>query len=920
MSASRVQFEQIVALASDAILMLDDRGIICYANSAAVSLFARPLEALLGADFGFIVIPDAPTEIEIPRAGGVVSVDLRSVEMAMDGSAVTLLYLRDVSERKLAAGALQTANQRLEEAQRIARLGYWEWQPQSQRLTWSQMVYEIFGQDPASYTPTHEGYYRAVHPEDRELVQAAELAARRTGVLDEEHRIIRPDGTVRWIRQVARVQPGDAGRMDWMLGTVQDISERKFAETRLRDRERLIQIAAEVARIGGWEVDLEANRVTWSDEVCRIHEVAPGTIVPVEEGIAFYAPEWRERITRVFTACARDGIGYDEELQIITAKGRRVWVRTTGVAVRGSAGKITRVQGAFQDISERKVAEERLRLSAAVFENTSEGVIITDTTPAIIAINPAFTEINGYSAQDVLGRNPNLLKSGQHESEFYIQMWRELLDRGHWRGEIWNRRKDGEIYPQWVNINAVHSDLGRTTHYVGVFSDLSDVKRSEAQIERLAHRDPLTDLPNRLLFRTRLEQALLRAGANHTHVGMLLVDIDGFRHVNDSLGHAAGDIALREVAKRLTALVRIDETVARLSGDELALLIEAEDEIDARTALMAERIGERLKEPFAVGDSELFISASIGIAVYPGDGEDVAELLQNCDAALYQARESGGNTYRHYARALTDYARERVTLTSELHRAIERDELTLFYQPLVETDTRRVAGLEALVRWNHPERGLVMPNSFIRLAEDTGLIVPLGAWVLRRACQQARAWEIARIPFGRIAVNVSGIQIQRSDFARTLASILHETGLDASRIELELTETFIMDLRQDAPRLLGELRDLGVGLAMDDFGTGYSSLAYLKGLPFDTLKIDRSFISGLPQDTASAAIVNAITTLGTNLGFHVLAEGVETEAQLQFLIRAGCRNAQGYLFSQPVPADAVGELISRIARTVPTHD
>ncbi len=573
MPASRVQFELIVASASDAILMLDDQGIIGYANAAAVSLFDCPLDALLGADFGFIVIPDEPTEIEIPCAGRVVSADLRSVEMTMDGNAVVLVYLRDVTERKLAESALQAANTRLQESQRIARFGYWEWQPQTRLLSWSQMVYEVFGQDPNTYTPTYEGYYRAVHPADRSPLKAAELAARLTGVLEQEHRIIRPDGAVRWVRQVARLLTGDGEHQGWMLGTVQDISERKFAETRLRDRERLIQIAAEVARIGGWEVDLDANRAIWSDEVCRIHEVAPGTIAPVEEGIAFYAPEWRERITQVFSACARAGVGYDEELQIITAKGRRVWVRTTGVAVRDSTGKITRVQGAFQDISERKVAEERLRLSAAVFENTSEGVIITDTTPAIIAVNPAFTEISGYNTQDVLGRNPNLLKSGQHEPAFYDEMWRALLDRGHWRGEIWNRRQDGEIYPQWVNINAVRSDLGQTTHYVGVFSDLSDIKRSEAQIERLAHRDPLTDLPNRLLFRTRLEQALLRAGASCTRVGMLLIDLDGFRHVNDSLGHAAGDIALREVAKRLTALVRIDETVARLSGDELALLI-----------------------------------------------------------------------------------------------------------------------------------------------------------------------------------------------------------------------------------------------------------------------------------------------------------------------------------------------------------
>lgn len=397
-------------------------------------------------------------------------------------------------------------------------------------------------------------------------------------------------------------------------------------------------------------------------------------------------------------------------------------MRVIGAAVRDKAGRITHVHGAAQDTTEQRKTEEQLRLSAAVFDNTSEGVLITDTTPKIIAINRAFTEINGYAAEDVLGRSPGLLNSGRHEPGFYAALWSELLAQGHLRGEIWNRRKDGEIYPQWVNINAVR----------------------------------------------------------------------------------------------------------------------------------------------------------------------------------YQARESGGNTYRHYARGLTDYARERVTLTSELNRAIERNELILHDQPLVETATGRITGLEALVRRQHPERGMLFPDSFIRVAEDTGLIMPLGAWVMRRACLQAREWEAAGLPFGRIAVNVSGLQIQRSDFAQTLASILHETGLDAARIELELTETFVMDLRQDAPRLLGDLKRLGIAMAMDDFGTGYSSLAYLKGLPFDTLKIDRSFVSELPDDPASAAIATAITKLGNFLGFDVLAEGVETEAQRWFLLGVGCRRAQGYLFSPPV--------------------
>ena len=918
MNRQWVQFEQIVALASDAILVLDHQGVIRYANAAAERLFDRPIETLLEQVFGFVVIPDEPTEVEIARADGeITSADMRSVDMAMDGQPMSVVYLRDVSERKQA------------EQETLRRESFYasiledlpelicRWLPDGTITYVNNNYCRYFGR-------THEDLIgKRFVPQstekdgeriDREradnLSRLAASAEKENAFFVTETEAYRADRALRWQRWLNRGLFDSAGRITEIQSTGQDITEARATALKLRESERIVEAASSLARIGGWEADLSNGRVTWSDEVCRLHEEPLGTSPRIEEGISNYAPEWRERITRTFGACARDGVGFDEALELITARGHRRWVRTIGAAVRDEAGRITHVQGAIQDITEQRRTEEQLRLSAAVFDNTSEGVVITDTTPEIIAINRAFTEINGYTAEDVLGRNPNLLKSGRHEQGFYEALWSELLAQGHWRGEIWNRRKDGEIYPQWVNINAVRSGSGVTTHYVGVFSDLSDVKRSEAQIERLAHRDPLTDLPNRLLFRTRLEQALLRAGANRTHVGMLLVDIDGFRHINDSLGHAVGDLALREVAKRLTALVRIDETVARLSGDELALLIEGDEDIDTRAALMAERVRESVNKPFAVKATELFMSASIGIAIYPEDGTDVSELMQNCDAALYQAREAGGNTYRHYARSLTDYARERVTLTSELNRAIERDELRLHYQPLVDTESCRVNGLEVLVRWQHPERGMVLPDSFIRLAEETGLIIPLGAWVMRHACLQAHAWEAAGIPFGRIAVNVSGVQIQRSDFARTLESILHETGLDAKRLELELTETFVMDLREDAQRLLGDLKRLGIALAMDDFGTGYSSLAYLKGLPFDTLKIDRSFIGGLPDDPASAAIVTAITTLGHSLGFDVLAEGVETEAQRRFLLGVGCRRAQGYLFSPPVPPEAVVRLLS----------
>ncbi|MBK1646633.1 diguanylate cyclase [Thiocapsa imhoffii] len=920
MEPTRPHFEQIVARASDAILTLDQEGLIRYVNPAALHLFARASEELIGYPFGFVVT-DGPTEITITRPGGkVVSADVRAVEMDMEGAWVTVLYLRDVTERKASERVLLKTKSQLEEAQRITALGYWEWLPECGSLFWSAMVYEILGVDGHQVVPSERVYEQLVHPDDRAMMLAAKERSLISSAVDLDHRIIRPNGELGWVRLVARMQPDEDGHGQRLLGTIQDITERKLAETQLRDRERLIQMAADLARIGGWEVRLDSQYVIWSDEVCRIHEEPPGMRFTVEQAIAYYAPEWRERITRLFMACAHDGVGYDEEMEIITAKQRRVWIRTTAQAVHNEAGRIISVQGALQDITERKQAEERLRLTAAVFENTSEGILITDTAPVILSVNRAFTEINGYPPEDVLGQNPSLLKSGRHDTDFYRKMWQALNERGHWRGEIWNRRKDGETYPQWVNINAVKSEIGLTTHYIGVFSDISDIKRSEAQLERLAHLDPLTELPNRLLFRTRLEQSLLRAKTTGTEVGMLLVDIDGFRHINDSLGHAVGDLALREIAARLTRPARPEETVARLSGDEFALMIESNEDIETHAALTAERILETLNSALTLAGHELFIGASIGIACAPVDGTEAAELFQNSDAALYQARESGGNTYRHYARALTERAHERVRLTAELHRALDRDELVLYYQPQVDLRLDRLVGFEALLRWQHPERGLLMPDAFLPIAEEAGLMILLGEWVLQRACLQARAWERARLDVGQIAINVSGVQIQRSDFAATVTRVLRETGLAAERIELELTETFVMDLRDRAPQLLGALRDLGISLAMDDFGTGYSSLAYLKGLPFDRLKIDRSFISGLPGDPASVAIVTAITTLCTTLGFKVLAEGVETPAQRQFLLDVGCDLAQGYLFSRAVPAAAVPRLCKRLHRGLTRSD
>ncbi|SFM28426.1 PAS domain S-box-containing protein/diguanylate cyclase (GGDEF) domain-containing protein [Ectothiorhodospira mobilis] len=695
-----------------------------------------------------------------------------------------------------------------------------------------------------------------------------------------------------------------------LYSIVHDISERMEAERKLRDRERLLGMASRLAHLGGWAMDLPDGALEWSDEACRIHGLPPGTEINPETALDMVDPADRERLESALRSCAQSGRVCDEEVRVHTARGHTLWVRTLAQAVRDEQGRITRLQGAYQDISERKRSEESLRQWATVFEATSEGVIITDAHARILAVNRAFTRITGYTEAEVAGGTPALLRSGRHHRLFYRRLWDEISLHGDWRGEIWNRRKNGEVYPQWTVINAVRSETGQLTHFVGVFSDLSDIQQSREQIDRLAHRDALTNLPNRLLFQARLEQALGWCRDHRGELSVVLADLDGFKHINDSLGIGVGDALLMEMATRFRGVLQGNEVLARLGSDEFAVLLQEEEGGRCRADLVAESMRQVVQTPVQIGEHEIFVTASIGIADFPRDGRDMRQLLQFSDAAMHHAKALGGNTYCHYTEDLTDYARERVTLAAELRRALEGNELVLHYQPQVDLIDGRVVGLEALVRWHHPERGMISPARFIPMAEETGLILPLGRWVLTEACRQARAWAETGLDFGSVAVNVSGVQVQRSDMVQTVADILSETGLDSELLELEITETFVMDRRRGAAGFLRELKSMGVQLAVDDFGTGYSSLSYLKGLPFNTLKIDQGFIRGIPGDHHDIAIARAITTLGESLGMEVLAEGVETEAQREGLLDMGCHRAQGYLFSRPVPAAEIPALLA----------
>ncbi|MDD0842102.1 bifunctional diguanylate cyclase/phosphodiesterase [Pseudomonas sp. Gutcm_11s] len=556
-----------------------------------------------------------------------------------------------------------------------------------------------------------------------------------------------------------------------------------------------------------------------------------------------------------------------------------------------------------RDVTEREQMQARLHQAATVFESTAEGVMITDLDQRITAVNRAFSAITGYSEAEALGQSPRLLASGRHDSAFYAAMWHQLAAEGHWQGEIWNKRKNGESFPEWLTISAVRNQEGQITHFVGVFADISSLKHAQARLDYQAHHDPLTGLPNRMLFESRLDAALNDARAEQRQGAVMFLDLDRFKHINDSLGHPVGDQLLKGIALRLREQLRDIDTVARLGGDEFIVLLPG-----LHQSSDAERIATKLlacfSTPFQADGHEFYITASIGISLFPEDGNDVATLVKNADAAMYSSKAKGRNRVEMYTRNLTFQATERMTLELELRRALERDELSLHYQPKLCLHSGQLIGAEALIRWRHPIFGEIPPDRFIPLAEDNGMILQLGDWVLQEACRQMREWQASHAPFGPLSVNLSGSQLRQPQLTERIAGTLADFGLSADKLQLEITESFIMTQAEEALQILQELKDLGLQLAIDDFGTGYSSLSYLKRLPLDILKIDKSFIRGLPHDQDDAAITRAIIALGRSLQMTVIAEGVETKAQEIFLTSEGCAQIQGYVVSRPLSAEA----------------
>jgi len=736
-----------------------------------------------------------------------------------------------------------------------------------------------------------------IHPDDRALRrQVTRDALTHQRAYEVEYRIVDAAGVGRWVLESGQPQrvPGEDGF--WVDGIISDIGERKHNEMRIQ---ALLAEQGAILDNAVFGVVITRNRhvVSVNRRTEQLFGYPAGSLVGRPSSVFFLSDDdYAASESEFFQRLAR-GDETSHERQFRCSDGSLRWCMVSGSSINPGHPEQGNVW-VFADISERKEHEEKLRLSSTVLEHIADGVMVVDMVGMIVTVNPAFTHITGFEAAAVVGKPWSATRSGRDDQESYWAMWRQLSETGFWRGELWSTRKDGATYLEWLTVSAVRNDAGTVTHYVGVFSDITRLKESQEKLDYLAHHDPLTSLPNRLLFNDRLLHAIGRAARVEQQLAVMFIDLDRFKNVNDTLGHHVGDELLKQVAAALGQRLREGDTLARLGGDEFIVLLENVDG-SYGAGQVASKMMALFEQPFTVAGHELFVTGSIGISLYPGDGMDANHLVKNADVAMYQAKSRGRNGYQFYSPEMDGEGIERLRMEALLRRAIERNEIFLHYQPQVEIASRRLIGVEALVRWHNPELGLVSPVRFIPMAEDTGFINQIGEWVLFEACRQMLRWDAAGLQVPKMAVNLSVRQVERGAMTPLVAQVLEETGLAPRRLQLEVTESVIMNTG-DALAFVHELHAIGVGLAIDDFGTGYSSLAYLKQLPVDVLKIDRSFIKDIALDSNDEAIAIAIIQLGKSMNLSVIAEGVENEQQAAFLLRHGCTRAQGYLYGRPV--------------------
>jgi len=818
-----------------------------------------------------------------------------------------LAVVNDITDRKRTEDALRASESRFRALVEQSITGIYVFDETAFRYVNNRLA-RMFG-----YTEDEligkKGPLDLIAPEDQGTVRE-QMERRFSGRVQSAHytaRGLRKDGTRIWLELHGSRMELDG--LPAVTGTALDITDRVESERQVRDSEARFRAIYEgvndailiVEPQTGMFLDANQRGVEMcgysADELRRLGvlEISVGDAVRLKADYTQRVDEARRGRPQLF------------EWQLRNRCGEPLWVEINMRSARIS--NADRILLLARDITARRASEEKLRLTSQVFMSTREGVVITDADNRILNVNPAFTEITGYTEQEASGSTPKLLQSGFHDRSFYQAMWQSIDRTGHWHGEVWNRRKSGETYPQWLTINAVRGEDDVVTNYVGVFTDVSRLKHSEAEIQRLAHYDPLTNFPNRVLFLSRLEHAIDLRRRRGNRLALIFCGLDRIKHINDSLGYTVGDELLQTVSRRIRSMLQEGDTLARFGGDEFAILIESDRNPD-EIAQITESIIDLHDRPVELSTGQtIHVGVSAGIVIAPEDGDSATELVTNASAAMQQAKSEGRHTYRFYKQGLTEAARERLHMETRLRQAVENSEIELYFQPMIDIASGLIVGAEALSRWQDPELGLITPDRFIPLAEDTGLIMPLGRQTLEMACRHAVDWRAAGLGELRVAVNLSRRHFEQGDLTREVAAIVECAGLSAARLELEITESMLMEQGENSMEILREFRKAGIGVSMDDFGTGYSSLAYLKQFAIDKVKIDRMFIKDLPNDRDDAEIVAAIIAMAHNLNLRVVAEGVETLEQLAFLEAKGCDEYQGFLASAPVPANEFEVLV-----------
>ncbi len=926
---SEERYRRLVELALDFTCVCTG-GEVTFLNAAGLRLLGaeasdvkgRKLADFVQADYrplfeelDVLAAEERPVPMKLRRLdGGTVDVELKVMPLGAAAERLFMIEARDVSDHKRAAERLREREQRLQGIMDSVGEGIvvadergliQSFNPTAQRI-FGYAAREAIGRNLAMLMPQPIG-----DGHDRMMSDYLRSGVGKVLGIGREMEGRRKDGSVFPIE--LNVTELKRGRERLFIGIIRDITERKRheealrrardeLEARVRERTReLERLSRETGQIlnsaGEGIIGLDPSlTVTFANPAAaQTFGVGVGELVGVDLGeLMALAPGDTDLGSGQTMFLRRDGGSFPGEFASapIEEDGRQV-------------GRVM----VFRDITERRRNEAKLRLAATVFERATEAIVVLDAEHRVTAVNPAFSDITGYAAEEVVGKPPTFFTSGQCEADVIDAMWQTVHETGRWGGELWNLRKNGERYAERLAITAIRDSAGVATQYVILCSDVTQRKLDEERIRYQANYDALTGLPNRTLFVDRLQQAVATAARADQMVGLMFIDLDGFKLVNDTLGHDMGDALLKEAGNRLLGCVRSADTVARLGGDEFTVIMP--DLRDIRNAsIVAQRIIESLRQPFELGGREAFVSASIGITSFPGDADDTASLLKNADAAMYRAKEQGKANYQFYTQDLNVEVNERLVIKNGLSKALEREEFTLYYQPKISVQNGAITGVEALLRWRNPELGMVSPVKFIPVMEETGLIGPVGEWAIEVACLQHKAWAETGFRL-RVAVNLSVRQLREPGLAKTVERLLTRTGVDPSGLELEITESMIMKDTENAVAVLRELHEMGIHLAMDDFGTGYSSLSYLKRFPLHTIKIDRSFVRDIATNTDDHEIIKTIISMGHSLRRRIVAEGVETEEQLAILRRLRCDEMQGYLVSPPVPAAEVSRLLNQ---------